>query len=266
MEKKLREAQTGIAGESCAVDDEVVAAAAAAARRAKATGKHAIAAFDFDGTSIQGNSPVLLVRYLRGDDLLRKRVLAKVGAWGAAYKLHLPQSEAWVRGQVFTAFEGGPKEQVDEYLRDFYDKVIAGQKRFRPKARAAMNALRDAGVEVVIVSATFGPIVRRAQEFEPFNVSLCTEMEVDANGNYTRRVDGECVEGEAKVRAITKWANEKYGAGNWELSCAFGDHHSDIPMLSRAADAFAVTPDSTLSRTARENDWHALDWNCKAEK
>ena len=84
MEKKLREAQTGIAGESCAVDDEVVAAAAAAARRAKATGKHAIAAFDFDGTSIQGNSPVLLVRYLRGDDLLRKRVLAKVGAWGAA--------------------------------------------------------------------------------------------------------------------------------------------------------------------------------------
>ena len=96
-----------------------------------------------------------------------------------------------------------------------------------------MNALRDAGVEVVIVSATFGPIVRRAQEFEPFDVSLCTEMEVDANGNYTRRVDGECVEGEAKVRAITKWANEKYGAGNWELSCAFGDHHSDIPMLSR---------------------------------
>ena len=106
MEKKLREVQTGIAGESCAVDDEVVAAAAAAARRAKATGKHAIAAFDFDGTSIQGNSPVLLVRYLHGDDLLRKRVLAKVGAWGAAYKLRLPQSEAWVRGQVFTAFEG----------------------------------------------------------------------------------------------------------------------------------------------------------------
>ena len=130
---------------------------------------------------------------------------------------------------MFTAFEGGPKEQVDEYLRDFYDKVIAGQKRFRPKARAAMNALRDAGVEVVIVSATFGPIVRRAQEFEPFDVSLCTEMEVDANGNYTRRVDGECVEGEAKVRAITKWANEKYGAGNWELSCAFGDHHLRHP-------------------------------------
>ena len=72
--------------------------------------------------------------------------------------------------------------------------------------------------------------------------------------------------GAKALRAITKWANEKYGAGNWELSCAFGDHHSDIPMLSRAADAFAITPDSTLSRTARENDWHALDWNCKAEK
>ena len=42
MEKKLREAQTGIAGESCAVDDEVVAAAAAAAASSAAAIESAV--------------------------------------------------------------------------------------------------------------------------------------------------------------------------------------------------------------------------------
>lgn len=248
------------------VDAEVAQAARAAQQRSDATGKHALAAFDFDGTSIQGNSPVLLVRHLWRDDLLRKRVVGKVGLWGLAYKLHLPQSEAWVRGQVFTAFEGLPQADVDEYLRLFYDEIIAGQNRFRPKARAAMEELRRAGVEVVVVSATFGPIVRRAQQFEPIDVALCTEMAADENGNYTRRVAGECIEGDAKVRALSRWANEKYGEGNWELSCAFGDHHSDIPLLSAARDGFAISGDSTLSRVSRARGWHELDWDCKARK
>ncbi len=247
-------------------DAEVQRIAKAAHERSAATGKHAIAAFDFDGTSIQGNSPVLLVRHLWRDDLLRNRVVGKVGLWGLAYKLHLPQSEAWVRGQVFTAFEGLPQADVDEYLRLFYDEVIEGQKRFRPRARAAMQELRQAGVEVVIVSATFGPIVRRAQQFEPIDVALCTEMATDAHGNYTRRVAGECIEGDAKVRELSRWANEKYGEGNWELSCAFGDHHSDIPLLSAALEGFAVSGDSALSRAARSRGWHALDWDCRPSK
>lgn len=239
-----------------------VAADAAAAY----PGKHLIAAFDFDGTSIQGNSPVLLVRYLFHDSLIGKRIIAKVASWGIAYKLHLPQSEAWVRGQVFTAFEGVKQPVADAYLRTFYDEVIACQKRFRPQARAAMQTLREAGIEVLVVSATFGPIVRRAQESEPFDESICTEMTVDGNGCYTRKVLGECIEGDAKVTSITAWANERYGEGNWELVAAFGDHHSDTPMLSMAREAFAISPDSGLERQARESGWHILDWKTSIDK
>ncbi len=50
-------------------------------------GQHLIAAFDFDGTAIQGNSPVLLVRYLQKRGMLGKRVIGKILAWAAAYKL-----------------------------------------------------------------------------------------------------------------------------------------------------------------------------------
>ena len=59
-----------------------------------------IAAFDFDGTCISGNSPVLLVRRLMKLGMLEKSVLARIMLWGIAYKLRLPQNESWVRGQA----------------------------------------------------------------------------------------------------------------------------------------------------------------------
>lgn len=227
---------------------------------------HKIAAFDFDGTSIQGNSPVVLVRHLRRRGMLRKRVISKVLAWAAAYKLRLPQSEAWVRGQVFTAFEGMPKHEVDAFLSEFYDTEIEAPGRFRPQADATMSRLRSQGVEVLVVSATFAPIVRRAREFHPFDGCLCTEMLSDAEGRYTRRVDGACIEGEEKVRALHAYADARYGAGKWELVEAYGDHHSDIPMLKAARRGFAVTPDNPLAREARRQGWQILDWDMSVEK
>lgn len=225
------------------------------------TQKHLIAAFDFDGTSIRGNSPVLLVRYLQQRGMLRKRVIAKILSWAAAYKLRLPQSEAWVRGLVFTAFEGMPQGEVDAFLAEFYDECIEGQGRFRPEAERTMQRLRAQGVEVLIVSASFGPIVRHAQTLHAFDACLCTEMKLDARGRYTCQVNGECIEGEAKVRAIKRYANARYGAGNWELVEAYGDHHSDVPLLRAATRGFAVTPDNPLERAARRNGWGVLDWS-----
>ncbi|MFR1641075.1 MAG: HAD-IB family hydrolase, partial [Eggerthellaceae bacterium] len=71
-------------------------------------GRVRLAVFDFDGTSIAGNSPVLLVQHLMRRKMLKKRVIFRILLWAAAYKLRLPQNESWVRGLVFTAFEGHP--------------------------------------------------------------------------------------------------------------------------------------------------------------
>lgn len=95
-------------------------------------GKARLAVFDFDGTSIAGNSPVLLVSHLLSRKMLKKRVVFRILLWAAAYKLRLPQNEAAVRGLVFTAFEGKPAAEVDAFLAEFYDERIAPL--FRPEA------------------------------------------------------------------------------------------------------------------------------------
>lgn len=217
-----------------------------------------IAAFDFDGTTLDGNSPVMLVKYLVKKRMLPPTVVARIGAWGIAYKLRLPQNEAWVRGLVFRAFAGMSVAEVDAFLHEFYDAEVAPH--VRPQAIAAMNELRDHGVLVACVSATFEPIVLRAMETLPVDLQISTRMRTRADGTYSCEVEGEPVEGDQKMIELRRAANAKWGVGGWELVAAYGDHHSDRAMLAAAKQAFAVCPDRPLSRTARARGYTVCEW------
>lgn len=215
-----------------------------------------LAVFDFDGTSLSGNSPVMLVFYLR--KYLRKSVLARIIAWGAAYKMRLPQNEAWVRGLVFSVFQGKPVKKVNEFLWRFYTEKVAPQ--FRPLAKECMQRHIDNGDVVVCVSATFEPIIAAAMTDHPIMFGIATRMAENPNGTYTDRVDGEPVEGPEKLGALTRFANEYFGEGAWKLEAAYGDHHSDRMLLAAAAHPHAVTPDKPLTRTAAHEHYSILDW------
>lgn len=218
-----------------------------------------IAVFDFDGTCLDGNSPVLLVRYLALHRMLRPLVIARILAWGIAYKLHLPQNESWVRGLVFSAFEGKPKDEVDAFLRDFYDKEIDAI--VRPAARAEIARRRAEGAHIVSVSATFSPILERAIERRAlFDHAIATDMQVDGRGRYTCDVACTPTEGDEKPRALARYADAAFGKGGWRLVAAYGDHYSDLPLLEAAEQPFAVTPGPTLARHAKENGWPVLEW------
>ena len=41
-----------------------------------------------------------------------------------------------------------------------------------------------------------------------------TEMEVDEKGNYTGKVDGECVAGDEKIKRLYNYADEHFGKDN----------------------------------------------------
>lgn len=217
-----------------------------------------LAVFDFDGTCISGNSPVLLVRHLAVKRELRPSVVLRILLWAAAYKLHLPQSESWVRGLVFSAFEGEPATEVDEFLRRFYDERI--DQLFRPAAEEALRRHAEQGDVVLVVSATFEPIIQQAMLRRPFSQGIATRMRVAADGTYTRCVEGVPVEGDEKLAAVRRFADERFGRGCWELTYAYGDHYSDRTVLAAAKHPFAVTPGSTLARYAREHGWPVLEW------
>lgn len=217
-----------------------------------------IVVFDFDGTCISGNSPVILVRHLMHQGMLDKRIISRIAFWGLRYKLRLPQNESWVRGAVFSAFEGKRKEDVDRFLETFYDTYLEGL--FRAQADEAIEYHRSQGREVWVVSATFEPLIKQCVKKHAFTQSFATRMATDDDGCYTCQVEGLPVEGEEKLVCVTQHADATYGKGNWVLSYAYGDHHSDRTLLRAAQCACAVTPDRPLRRTAKEQGWAILSW------
>lgn len=221
-------------------------------------GKVQVAAFDFDGTCICGNSPVLLVRYLARNRRLAPSVVARIMVWAACYKARLPQNESWVRGLVFRAFAGRPVAEVNHFLADFYNAYI--DDRFRPAAQEAMERHEAAGHAVVCVSATFEPIIAAAMERRPIQYAVATRMKVSAQGTYTDEVEGLPIEGAQKVEVLRALCDRLFGEDGWELAYAYGDHHSDRALLAGAKEAFAVTPDRPLTRTANAEGYEILDW------
>ena len=223
-----------------------------------AEGKVQVAAFDFDGTCISGNSPVLLVRYLLKKGQVRTSVLLRILTWGIAYKLHLPQNEAWVRSLVFSSFDGMPEEEADAEMYKFYDEWIVP--RIRPKALQVMREHIAAGRDIWIVSATFDPIIVRAKRDIPYDHHVATDMKLDEHGCYTREVKGKPVEGAEKLRQIKEHADQIYGKDSWKLAYAYGDHYSDAPLLAASEHPAAVTPGPTLQHHAEKEGWQVLDW------
>ncbi len=217
-----------------------------------------VAAFDFDGTCISGSSPKKLVSALSKRNLISPYKLLRVGLWGMAYKLNLPKDAEGVRTRVFSTFKGFSAVNVNDFLYRFYHRKIADL--YRRDADACMIAHLEAGHVVVLVSASFEPIIAAAMTEHPIPVALASRMQIDAEGDYSGEVEGLCTEGPDKAVVLRHFLDEHYGEGNWELGWAYGDHYSDLTLLEEALHPCAVTPDGKLRRYAKGRGWTILDW------
>jgi len=224
-----------------------------------------VAVFDFDGTVVRGQSGALLAAYLWRHGLISPKRAVALGWWGVRYKLGLPKRQNEARELVFGALAGHAADEVDSILSSFYDEVMAD--RVRPAAVREIARRREEGCETLLVSATFSVIARRAALAVGADGYIATEMERDDHGNYTGRVLGTVVEGAEKVWASVRWCDAHYGPGTWEFAYAYGDHRSDLGILSVAREgAFAVCPNHAMAGMSRARDWQVLDWDEEDEK
>ena len=69
-------------------------------------------------------------------------------------------------------------------------------------------------MELVILSGAFTSTLGSFARRHDFMHIVGTEMEVDENGNYTGKVDGECVAGEEKIKRLYNYADEHFGKDN----------------------------------------------------
>lgn len=215
------------------------------------------AVFDFDGTILDGHSPVMLVMSLWRSGLMGTGIALLVGLWGLRYKLRLPVEQSEVRQRIFNIFQGMPALEVDHIMEKLYEDTIS--KHLRSDALREISFYQKHGVPVIIVSASFDAIVSRAAIQLGAFAQISTKMKVE-DGCYTGVVAGPPIEGEEKLRAFEDYADGLCGKGGWEVVAAYGDHHSDIPLLKIAQRHVAVDPDRKLKRYAKRNGWEIANW------
>jgi HAD superfamily hydrolase (TIGR01490 family) len=215
----------------------------------------AAAFFDLDKTLMAGSSGMQFARVATRRGIIGRRQLASWGVEHLRYRLRGTTDER--TGEVLRV--------ARELIRGVPEKTIA---RMEPEVMAAIlprvfpqmldevHAHQDAGRPAFIVSAAGHGIVESLARVLGMEGGIGTRYEVDGAGNFTGRFEGPFVYGPGKVEAMQRFA-ERHEI-DLELSYAYSDSLSDLPMLRAVGNPIAVNPDPPLAEIAKREGWQMM--------
>ena len=136
--------------------------------------------------------------------------------------------------------------------------------------RVAWHA--EQGHAIVLVSGTLEPLARgAAQALVVFlglrgiaaAIGVCATRLETLDRNWTGRIVGEAMFGEAKAQAISRIRTD---LGLDLTRCfAYGDGVNDVKMLEAVGKPAAVNPSIGLRRIARRKEWPVLHWGMEKD-
>jgi HAD superfamily hydrolase (TIGR01490 family) len=162
----------------------------------------------------------------------------------------------YVRFATQALREQGPQAAAQAHAR-FMDEVIAPA--IRPQALELVERHRQAGAQVLIVTATndfvTGPIA------QVFGVSelIAVQLERDAQGQVTGEILGTPSAREGKVQRMNEWLARRSLDWTDVETTFYTDSLNDLALLERVTHPVATNPDDKLRLLARERGWPILD-------
>ena len=218
-------------------------------------GTGVVAVFDLEGTLLSSNVVESYV-WLRLAELPRSVWPAELAAVARA----LPRLLATDRGDrgeflrmFYRRYEGASVEGVRRLVEDHVAELIL--QRAAPAAiRRVREHRRHGHVTILITGALDVFIEPLAPLFDDVRASRLAVVD----GCYTGQLDEPPLVGEARAA----WLRREAGANALDLarSWAYGDSHSDLPLLEAVGHPVAVNPDAGLYRVARRRRWPVEEW------
>lgn len=213
---------------------------------------HRVAAFfDLDKTIIATSSAFAFGREFMQNGLITPAEALQMSLAKATYMVAGQSSEQMnvTRDQLASMVAGWSVQQVKDIARETMHNVVTPA--IYAEARELIAFHRNAGHDVIIISASASHLVDLIAEELGIDQVVATELEVE-DGRFTGEILFYC-KGDAKAQAITDLAAEN----NYDLSVsyAYSDSATDIPMLQAVGNPIAVNPDRAMKKAALENGW-----------
>jgi HAD superfamily hydrolase (TIGR01490 family) len=141
----------------------------------------------------------------------------------------------------------------DRFLREVIAPAI------REPAKALIDAHRDAGDRVVIVTATNEFVTQPIAQAFGVHELIAVQLATDADGWITGEIDGVPSMREGKVTRVADWLRAQ--GLDWDTveTTFYSDSMNDLPLLERVDHPVATNPDARLREVARQHGWRILD-------
>ncbi len=211
--------------------------------------------FDIDDTIIKGQSQKFFLEFLFKKNYISLFYYLRLTIWFIFYKLGLIKNPKSAMKYAFSFVKGKTEAEISDLVDLFFDSVL--QNKIYPEAINIIEKHQKEGRIIVLMSNAVDVLVRKIASHLKIDNFISTKLEL-VNGVYTGNIIGNIMYGETKKEAILSYVK----ARNLQLdnSWAYGDHFSDIFLLSLVKNPYAVNPSKDLKRYAKLKEWGIINF------
>lgn len=214
-----------------------------------------IAFFDLDKTLLSLNSGKLWLRRELREGQITHFQAARAGLWLLRYHFGFASIEAALL-QAIGTLKGSDAKTMRERTRRFYELDVRAC--FRSEAITTLEAHREQGDELVLLTSSTGYLSECVQEDLALDGILCTQFETDAEGRHTGEPRGEMCFGAGKLTHAERYAKAR--EVRLEDCSFYTDSIADLPVLQKVGRPVVVNPDRRLRAEALRQGWPVVDW------
>jgi HAD superfamily hydrolase (TIGR01490 family) len=216
-----------------------------------------LALFDLDGTLLPKDSDhafgefVITLGWADAQTFRRRN-----DAFYADYAAGRLDIDAYV--EFATApWRGRSASELGRATERFLELVV--RPMLHPAALALVQGHRDAGDLVAVVTATNDFVTRPIAGLFGVGELIATDLQRDAAGRVTGRIEGVPSFREGKVTRVQAWlAARGLALADFERSTFYSDSTNDLPLLECVGEPVATNPGPALLRIAQERGWPVL--------
>jgi HAD superfamily hydrolase (TIGR01490 family) len=214
--------------------------------------------FDLDNTLIAGDSDYGWAQFLIEAGVVDADLYERRNAgFFADYKAGTLDIRAFLDFQLRPLAEHEPSELLAWRERFMAEKI---EPMFLAEAKALVDARRDAGDLVAVVTATNSFVTRPIAQRYGIAHLVATEPET-VNGRFTGRTVGEPCFREGKLVRVKQWLETMdLSLRDFADTWFYSDSHNDLPLLSAVSRPVAVDPDPVLRQHAVARGWPVVTW------
>ncbi|MEM6534022.1 MAG: HAD-IB family hydrolase [Pseudomonadota bacterium] len=217
-------------------------------------GPEIAAFFDFDRTLISGFSAKAFMQEQLRERRLPAKAIASTLASIAKYSAGRTNFSGFM-AETTKHLAGETEADLDEVgEKIFREKLVAA---IYPEARALLEAHREMGHTIAIVSSATKFQIEAAARELGIEYILCTDVEIE-DGVLTGRVLSPTCFGKGKRTAAEDFS-EDFGL-DMNQSFFYTDSEDDLPLLDVVGRPRVVNPSKALAKIARARTWKVCNF------